>query len=191
MAIPAKVLKWRETLPRGAIMRPSTFKKIVQKAKKAGYDDPYAVAGRAYYTTLMAKAKRAGVTRNPRTKEKAYLDFINGRYEIIIYTEEGSYHKYFPTHSEAELWALKNGYTLMPTREALYRHRRMSRGHRKNPGLRLQYYVGFNKRTRKPVVFPSSKKPTVISHGRKFHSVVGPFKSRHEAEVYRNRNLNI
>jgi len=65
MAIPRKLLEWRETQRRGSIMRPSTFKKIVQKAKRAGYKDPYAVAGKAYWTTLRAKAKRAGVIKNP------------------------------------------------------------------------------------------------------------------------------
>jgi len=52
---PEKIKKWRRKQKRGAIMKPSTFQKIVQKAREAGYDDPEAVAGRAYWNTVEAK----------------------------------------------------------------------------------------------------------------------------------------
>lgn len=64
--IAAKVLQWRETLPKGSIMRPETFSKIVREAKKKGYKDPVAVAGEAYWTTLMAKYRKAHLgKKNP------------------------------------------------------------------------------------------------------------------------------
>jgi hypothetical protein len=50
--------KWRKKQKRGAIMKPATFKKLEAKAKAAGYDDPAAVAGRAYWNTAEAKFKK-------------------------------------------------------------------------------------------------------------------------------------
>ncbi len=47
--------KWREKQKSGAIMRPSTFKKIERKAAAAGADNPEAVAGAAYWATAKAK----------------------------------------------------------------------------------------------------------------------------------------
>ncbi len=57
--IPEAVLRWREKQRKGRIMSPSTFRKIELAAKKAGYDDPKAVAGKAYWETLKAKYRRA------------------------------------------------------------------------------------------------------------------------------------
>lgn len=53
--IPERVLAWRERLRRGSIMRPKTFKKIKGRARKTGYRIPSAVAGKAYYVTLLSK----------------------------------------------------------------------------------------------------------------------------------------
>lgn len=64
--IPKKELKFREGKKRGSIMKPGTFKKIEKKAKKAGYKDPKAVAGSAYWKTLAAKYRAAVARRkNP------------------------------------------------------------------------------------------------------------------------------
>lgn len=49
----AKKLRKRTT-----IMKPSTFRRIVEEAKKRGYDDPEAVAGAAYWRAAEAKAKK-------------------------------------------------------------------------------------------------------------------------------------
>jgi hypothetical protein len=57
--VPEKVLAWRRKQKRGAIMKPSTFKEIERKAREAGYDDPKAVAGAAYWRTVKAKYRKA------------------------------------------------------------------------------------------------------------------------------------
>ena len=57
--VPKGALKFREGKRRGSIMKPKTFKKIGKKAKKAGYRDPEAVAGAAYWKTVMAKYREA------------------------------------------------------------------------------------------------------------------------------------
>lgn len=46
---------WRGKQKEGAIMKPSTFKKIERKAASAGARNPKAVAGKAYWTTAKAK----------------------------------------------------------------------------------------------------------------------------------------
>ncbi len=51
---------WRSRQKRGAIMKPSTFKDIVKKAKAAGASDPEKVAGAAYWKTAKAKYKKKG-----------------------------------------------------------------------------------------------------------------------------------
>jgi hypothetical protein len=43
----------------GKIMKHSAFKEIERKAREAGYDDPKAVAGAAYWRTVKAKHKKA------------------------------------------------------------------------------------------------------------------------------------
>jgi len=49
---------WKKRQPRGAIMKPSTFKKIERKAAGSGrYRSAKAVAGKAYQRTLRAKFK--------------------------------------------------------------------------------------------------------------------------------------
>lgn len=53
------MLKWRGKQKRGAIMKPSTFEDIAAKAKKAGADDPEAVAGAAYWQMAKTKYKKA------------------------------------------------------------------------------------------------------------------------------------
>lgn len=86
-AIPAKVLAWRETLPKGSIMSPSTFVDIAKAAKKKGYKDPTAVAGKAYWTTLMAKYRKAH--RKGRTKKNPP---IKVPIKAILSVESGSPH---------------------------------------------------------------------------------------------------
>lgn len=53
--IPERVLEWREKLRKGAIMRPKTFKGIKRRAGRGGYYSPSAVAGTAYWITLLRK----------------------------------------------------------------------------------------------------------------------------------------
>ena len=55
----AGLKSWRKKQKPGAIMKSSTFKKIASKAKKAGYKNPKAVAGKAYWTTAKAKYKKS------------------------------------------------------------------------------------------------------------------------------------
>jgi hypothetical protein len=57
--VPEKVLAWRRRQKPGKIMKPSTFKEIERKAREAGYDDPKAVAGAAYWRTVKAKYSKA------------------------------------------------------------------------------------------------------------------------------------
>jgi hypothetical protein len=56
--------EWRAEQPPGAIMKPATFKGIVEKAAASGATDPEAVAGAAYWQT--AKAKYKGRKRGKR-----------------------------------------------------------------------------------------------------------------------------
>jgi hypothetical protein len=61
MAIPSSILKWRKKQKPGAIMKPSTFQRIARRAtkkygsKKRGEE----AAGKAYWGTVKAKAKKA------------------------------------------------------------------------------------------------------------------------------------
>ena len=52
------LLKWRKKQKKGKIMSPKTFDEIKSKASAKGYDDPEAVAGRAYWNTAKAKFKK-------------------------------------------------------------------------------------------------------------------------------------
>ncbi len=54
-----KTLKWREKQPRGAIMKPSTFNQIKEKAASKGAKNPEAVAGKAYWNTVKSKYKKS------------------------------------------------------------------------------------------------------------------------------------
>jgi len=54
------LLEWRKKQSRGAIMKPSTFKKIEASAEDKGYRDPKAVAGAAYWKTAESKFKKRG-----------------------------------------------------------------------------------------------------------------------------------
>lgn len=56
--VPRQILAWRRRQAPGAIMRPSTFRRIVRRAAARGYRNPQAVAGRAYWNTVRAKARR-------------------------------------------------------------------------------------------------------------------------------------
>ena len=58
--ISKKLLSWRRKKKRGSIMKKKTFKAIERKAAAAGYDDPKAVAGAAYWATAKAKFKKRG-----------------------------------------------------------------------------------------------------------------------------------
>lgn len=51
------LLAWRSRQEPGAIMEPSTFEEIKQKAAAGGARSPEAVAGAAYWKTAKAKYK--------------------------------------------------------------------------------------------------------------------------------------
>lgn len=53
--IPERVLAWREKLRAGTIMKPKTFRRIKGRAAHAGYIEPMAVGGKAYWITLLRK----------------------------------------------------------------------------------------------------------------------------------------
>lgn len=55
MAVGKALKRWRRRQKRGAIMKPETFEAIRRKAAAAGYTNPEAVAGEAYWTTAKAK----------------------------------------------------------------------------------------------------------------------------------------
>ncbi len=68
-----RLLRWRAKQKRGAIMKPSTFDKIVRKAmKKYGIRRKRAlkVAGKAYWKTAKSKYKRR------KKKSNKYKDFL-------------------------------------------------------------------------------------------------------------------
>lgn len=70
--IPEEVLKWREKLPPETVMRRKTFEKIKREAEKRGYRYPEAVAGQAYWKTLLAKYKKTKgkkIRKNPMDLE--------------------------------------------------------------------------------------------------------------------------
>lgn len=52
-----KMKNWRNNQKKGAIMKPSTFKKIEKKAKESGATNPEKVAGAAYWQTVKDKFK--------------------------------------------------------------------------------------------------------------------------------------
>ena len=81
--IPAAELKFREGRKRGSVMKPKTFKKIERKAKKAGYKHPRAVAGAAYWKTLLAKFKAAMKKRNPADPEQSMVELYPQVLEVI------------------------------------------------------------------------------------------------------------
>ena len=49
------VLKWRRKQKRGAIMKPSTFRRIESDATAKGAENPKKVAGAAYWKTVRSK----------------------------------------------------------------------------------------------------------------------------------------
>ena len=53
------LLRWRSRQPRGAIVRPSTFRRIVASARRRGARNPTAVAGKAYWRTARSKFRVA------------------------------------------------------------------------------------------------------------------------------------
>jgi len=59
MKISKKLLAWRRRQKRGAIMKPSTFEKIKEKAAAAGAANPEAVAGAAYWKTAKEKYEKS------------------------------------------------------------------------------------------------------------------------------------
>ena len=64
-----KLLEWRAKQKPGTIMSPETFKKIEASAgKNPKYDNPAAVAGKAYWTTAKAKFKEAQAKKRKRVK---------------------------------------------------------------------------------------------------------------------------
>jgi len=56
--IPKKVRQWRRKQKKGAIMKPSTFAKIERGAARKGARNPKKVAGKAYWRTVLAKARK-------------------------------------------------------------------------------------------------------------------------------------
>jgi len=56
------LLAWRKKQPKGAIMKPETFKEIVAEAKAKGLPEKRAkkVAGKAYWKTAKKKFKKRG-----------------------------------------------------------------------------------------------------------------------------------
>ena len=55
----SKALKtWRSRQSKGAIMKPSTFQKIVRSAVQKGARSPKKVAGFAYWQTARAKFRK-------------------------------------------------------------------------------------------------------------------------------------
>jgi len=59
--ISSKLRKWRKKQPKGAIMKPSTFEKIVERCiRQYGYGRKRCerIAGRAYWETAEAKHRR-------------------------------------------------------------------------------------------------------------------------------------
>lgn len=67
--ISQRVLDWRKRQRPGTIMSRATFNRIVRRAALAGSDDPRAVAGRAYWRAVVARARKAGV-HNPSPGRK-------------------------------------------------------------------------------------------------------------------------
>lgn len=53
--IPERVLDWRDRQGEGSIMSKRTFQSIKKKARRAGYEDPAAVAGKGYWITVLTK----------------------------------------------------------------------------------------------------------------------------------------
>jgi hypothetical protein len=47
---------------------------------------------------------------------------------------------------------------------------------------RSKFFVGLTKTDKRRVVFKSAEAPTEASHGHKFGAVVGPYRSKREAE---------
>lgn len=60
------LLRWRRRQKPGSIMKPSTFRAIERRAAAAGYVNPRAVAGKAYWTTVKARKRRATKHRKSR-----------------------------------------------------------------------------------------------------------------------------
>jgi len=59
MAISKKIRQWRGKQRRGAIMRPSTFKKIQARgSRKYGTKRGKKIAGAAYWRTVKAKYRK-------------------------------------------------------------------------------------------------------------------------------------
>ncbi len=67
-ATSAGLRAWRERQRRGSVMRPETFAKIERRAARAGYADPRAVAGKAYWTTARAKYRKAQARKRRRAR---------------------------------------------------------------------------------------------------------------------------
>jgi len=57
--IQKKILSWRAAKRKGSIMKPETFGKIVAAAKKRGYRNPQAVAGKVYWSRVREKYKES------------------------------------------------------------------------------------------------------------------------------------
>jgi len=64
--------EWRAKQKPGAIMKPSTFKKIEKKAAAAGATSPEKVAGAAYWATARAKYRGKKHSGGDVTKDGLY-----------------------------------------------------------------------------------------------------------------------
>ena len=60
------ILIWRKRQPASAIMRPATFQKIKEKAKKYGATSPEKVAGKAYWQTAKAKYRKYALRKRKK-----------------------------------------------------------------------------------------------------------------------------
>lgn len=62
------ILEFRKKQKPGAIMKPSTFQRIVRSAAQRGAKNPKKVAGAAYWKTVRAKYRKAKAGKNKKKK---------------------------------------------------------------------------------------------------------------------------
>lgn len=135
--ISKEFLEWWRRQRHSTIMRPSTFERIKEKAKKAGYRDPSAVAGEAYWKTAMAKYRRS-LTRRTKKGRKSSVDTKrkNPRpveiYDRILrieaqkgdnslYPKEEFFHEFTGKNAKAKVLGLPDGSLLIKGRKPLWK----------------------------------------------------------------------
>ena len=97
------LLEWRRKQKRGAIMKPSTFEKIKRKAAAAGYENPEAVAGAAYWRTAKAKYKEAKAKMPTPRRGESKNAFIH---RCIPYVVRESNGKVTGSHAVAKCFGI-------------------------------------------------------------------------------------